>query len=441
MPAAITNVTTQTENASTASLAITGVSAAIGDWLILAAAVDNSGVAGVASLSTAVTDSAGNVWVNRGGLINRTQAGAANDGTTLGIWTCQVTSALTAGSVTLSFSPNAVAKAVAIQKAVLGAGKTWAFSAVGPGVTAQSTTQNAGAVSVSNGQTIWGFTATEDNVAPNPDIDTSNGSWSAALTASTGATPGAGQTISVQWKTVTATGNQTYNTSTSAGRDYAVNYLIFTAPSVAISAAITDADDVVAGSIAKARLLHAAIVDGDDVVAGALSTAHAPRLSTNLRRVYASAPSGQREVQTLQLAHSAFPQTFWINNSKQTWTFDLGGGVMQTFQAVAFQITFPTMDGKGQQELQLAIDNVGRDAMEAIEAAAAQPQEPIMVTVRVFLNIANSLPQNTPPLVLALTDIDVTNAAIVGTANRADTLNRPFPTLLYRTDVFPGLDR
>lgn len=164
-------------------------------------------------------------------------------------------------------------------------------------------------------------------------------------------------------------------------------------------------------------------------------------ITAELKRIYASAPAGQRYVDTLQLAHSAFPATFYINNSKQQWTFDLGDGTMQLFVAVAFEVVLPTLDGQGQQDLKIAIDNVGRDAMEALEAAAAQPREPIVVTVRTYLSIANSLPQNTPPLVLTLSEIEVRTPLITGTAGRADTLNRPFPSFVYRTDLFPGLDR
>jgi hypothetical protein len=165
-------------------------------------------------------------------------------------------------------------------------------------------------------------------------------------------------------------------------------------------------------------------------------------ISPALRQVYASAPRGQLYVETLELSHSAFPQTFYINNANELWTFLLvDGGPAVDFSPVPFKIIFPTLDGRGQQDLQLVLDNVGRDAMEAIEAAAAVPQENIHVICRVYLNIDNSLPQNDPPLALALSGIEINKAAITGTATRADTLNRPFPSYYYRTDNFPGLAR
>lgn len=164
-------------------------------------------------------------------------------------------------------------------------------------------------------------------------------------------------------------------------------------------------------------------------------------ISNELKRIYASAPSDRRYIETLSIAHSAFPATFYINNAQAVWRFMLEDARLVDFNPVPFQLVWPTVDSKGHQDLQLVIDNVGRDAMDAIEAAAASPQEPIEVTVRVYLNVADSPPQNAPPLKLSLSEIHVTKEAVTGTAMRADVLNRLFPSLLYRTDTYPGLDR
>jgi len=164
-------------------------------------------------------------------------------------------------------------------------------------------------------------------------------------------------------------------------------------------------------------------------------------ISEQLKKVYASAPAGQTYVETLSLSHSAFPQTFYINNAMKLWNFQLSAGVYQDFIPVPFRIVMPTVDGKGQQDMNLVIDNVGRDAMDAIEAAALKPQENIVVVCRIYLNSAGSLPQNDPPLTLSLSQIEVTKEAISGVATRADVLNKTFPSFIYRTDYFPGLDR
>jgi hypothetical protein len=164
-------------------------------------------------------------------------------------------------------------------------------------------------------------------------------------------------------------------------------------------------------------------------------------ITPELKRIYASAPSGRFYVETLELSHSLFPQTFYINNNLKLWRFDLGDGTMVDFDPVPFQAIQPPRDGRGRQDLKLVIDNVGRDAMEALEAAAALPQENIKVTCRIYINVAETPPQNDPPLVLTLSDIEVSTAAITGVATRADTLNKPFPFYHYRVDNFPGLNR
>jgi hypothetical protein len=86
---------------------------------------------------------------------------------------------------------------------------------------------SAGAVSVTNGHTIFGATAIESLDTITADSDTTNGSWSTQYTevASTG-TQATSARIGTQFKTVTATDDQTYNTTTGSSRDYAINYMI-----------------------------------------------------------------------------------------------------------------------------------------------------------------------------------------------------------------------
>lgn len=166
-----------------------------------------------------------------------------------------------------------------------------------------------------------------------------------------------------------------------------------------------------------------------------------PITSEELKRVYASAPSGRRYVETIELSHPLFSQTWYLTNDLQAWTFQIEGGYLRTFIVCPFRVVKPALDGKGQQDMPLVIDNVGRETMEEIERAAADPTSPIAVTFRAYLDIANSEPQTDPPLRLTLQDIEVTLSTITSTATRVDVLNKPFPTVLYRADRFPGLDR
>lgn len=164
-------------------------------------------------------------------------------------------------------------------------------------------------------------------------------------------------------------------------------------------------------------------------------------ISAALRRIYGSAPSDRRYIETLELWHPLFPRRFFITNDVLAWQFQLeAGGLVVPFVPVPFYVVRPTSDGKGQQDMQVQIDNVGREAMDAIEAASANPTINITTTLRVYLDIANSAPQH-EPIVLAMQSVTVDAGAIAGTATRADALNRPFPTELYRVDLFPAMNR
>ena len=164
-------------------------------------------------------------------------------------------------------------------------------------------------------------------------------------------------------------------------------------------------------------------------------------ITAELKRVYASAPVDTRYVETLALWHSTWDRVHYITNDVQAWIFALENGALVEFRVIPFLVVLPTQDGKGQQDLAITIENIGREIMDYIELASTRPSEPIAVTYRVYLDRPNSAPQNDPPLALTVSSLVVGLDAITGTATRADTLNRQFPSVLYRLDTYPGLDR
>lgn len=164
-------------------------------------------------------------------------------------------------------------------------------------------------------------------------------------------------------------------------------------------------------------------------------------ISAELKRVYASAPTDRRAIECLSFYHPNFGTWLHFTNDVQAWTFTIEGGALVEFRAVPFTVIPPLQDGKGQQDLQIALENVGREAMDYIEAASLTPSIPIQVVYRVYVDIPQSAPQMVPSLDLTLSNLVVGLDAITGTATRADTLNRPFPSVVYRLDTYPGLDR
>jgi hypothetical protein len=233
MPLTFNNVTTASSTTSAATLTTGNVSVAAGDWIIVAVAADNAGTNGAASL-TGVTDTEDNTYEQLT-LLNQ-DPGAANEGITLGIYLARVTTALVNDTISANFSPNTAAKAMSVKRITPGVGERVAVHATGTGATGSGTAYSAGAINVPNGYTIYGATALEQTTAATADSDTTNGSWSAAHTAagSTG-TNTTSASITSQQKTVTAAGNQTYNTSSASTRDFAINAVVLWAEPVPIT--------------------------------------------------------------------------------------------------------------------------------------------------------------------------------------------------------------
>lgn len=245
MALTFTDVGSGNSTTAGATLDVTGVTAAIGTLLVLACAADNAGTAGVSSTSATITDAAGNTWTRRS-VVNRTETGAASDGTTLSIWTCPVTSTLSSATITLNFSPDTTSKAAILQKVAAATGASVVFDSVGSGGSGNGTTISTGNVSVAFGSTIVAFSALENSSQSGSDADTTNGSWSTRsfAIANSGSAP-TSQAVCSQHKTVTAAGNQSWDSTTASARDYAWNWLILY-EKVNASLAATEATDIAA---------------------------------------------------------------------------------------------------------------------------------------------------------------------------------------------------
>lgn len=225
MALTISNVATATSTTSGATLAIPGVTASVGEWLIVAVAADNAGTLGAASLQSSMTDSVGNTYTNRT-LANR-DAGDPNQGTTLGIWTAPVTTAITGGTITANFSPNTTAKAALVKKATPATGEQVNFGSVGTAQLGENDTPSYTTASITSGHTVLFAIAIETDETVTGDTDTTNGVWSALYTALADVgLSSAGQRIASQSKTVTATGTQTWNPRWGPPEEYAMNYIV-----------------------------------------------------------------------------------------------------------------------------------------------------------------------------------------------------------------------
>jgi hypothetical protein len=166
-----------------------------------------------------------------------------------------------------------------------------------------------------------------------------------------------------------------------------------------------------------------------------------PQFLPPAQRVLASAPHGEVPLWGVTLEHPEFSQTFWLVNRPYVVTATLEDDTEQDYQPAYFELKLPKLDGKGQQDAQLNFSNVDRTIVDQLELANTDPRNRIDVTLRLFVedDLASG-PQNVP-LRLSFASVQATSAAVTGIAGRADTLNRAFPSEVYRVDRWPGLDR
>lgn len=285
MALTITAAGSANSTTASASLTVTGITAAVGDWLVVVCAADNAGTSGASSMGSA-SDSASNTWTTRA-ITNRTQVSSAADGATLGFFTAQVTSALSSGTVSISFSPNTTSKAAVVWRVQPGTGEAVAYGTVGPGATGSTSAPTITTSSITNGTTVFGAWAGETNAAVTADSDTTNGSWATQQTAvaSTGSAASS-QTVATQYKTVTGTGTQTYNLTTTVV-DYAINWLTLyrvtdatggvTAGAAALAGTGTQTFDGVGAVTAGAAALSG--TGGEEIASAGAVTAAAAVLS------------------------------------------------------------------------------------------------------------------------------------------------------------------
>lgn len=234
MALTITSAGNGSDVANSTTLVISSVTASVGDVLLLCIASENYRGSGASAIVNSIADNAGgstNVYSQRGTTGNQT-AGSPGDGASQLFYECPVTTALSGATITISFSSNTRNKAAEIYRIQPGAGEAVVYVGVGTASAgANQTTHGAATVSVENGQTIFAMSAIETDDAVTGDSDTTNGSWSTVLTRlASGGTDAGSMTCSSQYKTVNATGNQSWACTTASGRDSVANTIIYGVP-------------------------------------------------------------------------------------------------------------------------------------------------------------------------------------------------------------------
>lgn len=159
-----------------------------------------------------------------------------------------------------------------------------------------------------------------------------------------------------------------------------------------------------------------------------------------LKTARASAPAGQRIIETLELWHPVWPARVYLTTWPSPFDANIETAETVTFTPFPFAVILPTVDGAGQQDMRVTLTNADQQVADLVRLAHTDPTRRIECIYREFLNTALDAPQSAP-LRLTFDTITIGDESVTGTAGRSDVLNRRFPGIWYDVVRFPGLDR
>lgn len=162
--------------------------------------------------------------------------------------------------------------------------------------------------------------------------------------------------------------------------------------------------------------------------------------SANLQRFLATAPPGETWIDVLEITHPAWSQGYIVSSWHEPISVTFEGGRRVTTTPLAFRVDLPDAGTQGHQDMNIVLENIGGELWTLLEAAQAQPQFPIAVTWRCYTNKALTAPQASP-ILLSVTNVTSTPQAVQMNAQRADLINRRWPTVVYTLERWPGLFR
>lgn len=173
-------------------------------------------------------------------------------------------------------------------------------------------------------------------------------------------------------------------------------------------------------------------------------------LSQALAEAYASCPADDPILDTLEIRHPAFVDDLGnnialriiANNEDFEGRLEddapMNAGELVTFTSLGFDIQLPEVATSTVPEVNVTIDNVSREIMPHLKAAATS-NEKIEITYRPYLASDPNTVQMDPPLTLTLKSVSATPVSITGVASMLDIGNKAFPSDVYTTKRFPGL--
>ena len=79
--------------------------------------------------------------------------------------------------------------------------------------------------------------------------------------------------------------------------------------------------------------------------------------------------------------------------------------------------------------------------MDELELLSESPTDPITLKYRVYLESDDTTVQNDPPLILDIQSVTASSDSVSINAGMTNHRSRHLPSILYSTELFPGLKR
>lgn len=141
------------------------------------------------------------------------------------------------------------------------------------------------------------------------------------------------------------------------------------------------------------------------------------------------------------LVHPSAPTRYLIDaTSHPEQCYINVDGIPRLFEPVPAQLTLPKRDDSGRSEMSIVWCGIGGEALEFLDAAVVDATQ----SIKCFYSVAirgNPEPQLDPWMEFVLSGITVNETTVAATASGTSTINRAFPSIVYRADQFPGLLR
>ena len=157
---------------------------------------------------------------------------------------------------------------------------------------------------------------------------------------------------------------------------------------------------------------------------------------TILETVYASAPTSQVIISTLEIKHAAF-SPIRICNDFADHEVTLETAEVVTFVQSGFDYSLPSKDTRGNQTLMFTIQNIDGVAQSSIDDALELGGQ-ITVTYRAYLSTDLSAPA-AAPITLTLVGATFERGAAQIECAFFDLLNTAWPRKRYTATFAPGL--